>query len=351
MKIILLTNGLGTGGAEKQLAILANKLSEKGYDVSIFSLIKPGNGIRYLNENQKEKLISFDLSKSKTSYIYALLAIIKIMKESPDVLITFMVQSNVLGLIIERISNSINVITSVRTQYVETKWLNLMKVLSKNKSAFVVNSVDSKQMLDKENVRGKKEIIPNFIGEFKPGDLNTENNTSKNSFRWIALGTVRKPKAYDVLANAMSGASGKRIIDIYGDIFDEEWGPNQALNVASIRFKGYASNIHNLLSKADAFVLCSRWEGQPNALMEAALHALPIVTTNVGGVNSFLKNTISAIIIPPEDELALKKAILKVETMSVKERSQMGRKAKEAVLGYFDDEKTLNKWERACFYN
>ena len=51
-----------------------------------------------------------------------------------------------------------------------------------------------------------------------------------------------------------------------------------------VRLLGYRSDAVEVLAAADVFVLASRWEGLPVALMEAAALGLPMVLSDVGGM-------------------------------------------------------------------
>ena len=50
-----------------------------------------------------------------------------------------------------------------------------------------------------------------------------------------------------------------------------------------VHFLGNISTVAQFLHDADAFVMCSAWEGLPIALIEATMTGLPVLVTNVGG--------------------------------------------------------------------
>ncbi|MEW8084675.1 MAG: glycosyltransferase family 4 protein [Candidatus Thiodiazotropha endolucinida] len=74
---------------------------------------------------------------------------------------------------------------------------------------------------------------------------------------------------------------------------------------------GGKKKINELLGLG-AFVLCSKWEGFPNSLLEAASLGIPIVATDIGAVSGILTHGTNALIAPPKDPFALAKNIRKV---------------------------------------
>jgi glycosyltransferase involved in cell wall biosynthesis len=82
-----------------------------------------------------------------------------------------------------------------------------------------------------------------------------------------------------------------------------------------VRFAGVVSPGPDLLSeydRADLFVLPSRIEGVPRALLEAAARLLPVVATSVGGVPHMMRDGESGLIVPPDDPEAMANAIGRV---------------------------------------
>lgn len=67
-----------------------------------------------------------------------------------------------------------------------------------------------------------------------------------------------------------------------------------------------------LLANTACFVLPSRYEGLPLALLEAMLSGVPIVATKVGGVPDVVENGRHALLVPPGDVGALAEALTSV---------------------------------------
>jgi glycosyltransferase involved in cell wall biosynthesis len=78
-----------------------------------------------------------------------------------------------------------------------------------------------------------------------------------------------------------------------------------------VQWHGFVPDAGQLLSAFDVFVLSSRTEGTPIALFEAMAAGVPIVATSVGGVPDVITDA-EALLVPPEDPLALATAIRRV---------------------------------------
>ena len=64
----------------------------------------------------------------------------------------------------------------------------------------------------------------------------------------------------------------------------------------------------------DTLALSSTKEGFPYSILEAGLAGVPVVATDVGGVNEVIKDGETGILIEPKNSQALTEAILKLES-------------------------------------
>ena len=79
----------------------------------------------------------------------------------------------------------------------------------------------------------------------------------------------------------------------------------------SVEVTGSVPNtkVPEYLAKMSIFVLPSRYEGLPNALLQAMAAGLPIVATSVGSVSDIIINGRNGLLVSPEDVNELAKAI------------------------------------------
>lgn len=76
-----------------------------------------------------------------------------------------------------------------------------------------------------------------------------------------------------------------------------------------VHFLGVEGNVAELLRAADLFVLGSRWEGTPLAVMEAMATGLPVVATAVGGVPGLVEHAVTGLLVPAGEPEKLADAI------------------------------------------
>lgn len=99
---------------------------------------------------------------------------------------------------------------------------------------------------------------------------------------------------------------------------------------ASVSLQGNQSEITRFLDSADVFVLPSRWEGLPVALLEAMGSGLPVVATHVEGVEEVVQDQVQGLLVPPEDAGALEQALLKLIPRP-ELRAKMGQAARQRI--------------------
>ncbi|HEX7734744.1 MAG TPA: glycosyltransferase family 4 protein [Ktedonobacteraceae bacterium] len=108
----------------------------------------------------------------------------------------------------------------------------------------------------------------------------------------------------------------------------------------SVEFCGTRLDIPQLLQDAWGFVLPSRWEGMPNALLEAMSCALPCIATRVSGSEDVLEQGQNGLLVEPEQPQQLAYALrLLIEDADL--AMQLGWLGYETVLRYYQINTTV----------
>jgi glycosyltransferase involved in cell wall biosynthesis len=95
-----------------------------------------------------------------------------------------------------------------------------------------------------------------------------------------------------------------------------------------VHLLGKRYDIPDCLAGSDIFVLASKYEGNPLAVMEAMAAGLPVIATAVGGVPELVESGQQGLIVPPEDLAALTQAMRNLQEDPWK-RSRMAASAQE----------------------
>lgn len=80
----------------------------------------------------------------------------------------------------------------------------------------------------------------------------------------------------------------------------------------AVTFAGEVAEVAPWLAAADLLVLPSRWEGCPNAVLEAMSAGLPVVATDVGGTPELVLDGVTGRLVPPREPMALARAVIDV---------------------------------------
>jgi glycosyltransferase involved in cell wall biosynthesis len=133
----------------------------------------------------------------------------------------------------------------------------------------------------------------------------------------MAMGRLQREKAYDVLLRAFSSvlkAFPSARLTILGEGPLETQLKKQAVELGvdrAVAFPGFQKNPWPYLKHADLFVLASRFEGLPNALLEVLALGVPVVASDCpGGVREIQQAVGEIALVPPEDDAAMTAAIV-----------------------------------------
>jgi glycosyltransferase involved in cell wall biosynthesis len=192
-------------------------------------------------------------------------------------------------------------------------------------------------------------VLGNFVPNV-PDVARTDPGNEPPLFLFSA-GTEALRKGYDVLLDAIEAMRQDdatvrfRFIAAPPRVVEEIAARGLAEVVETTGTLQHAEMVQQYLA-CDAFVLPSRAEGFPNAMLEAMATGLPVVATPVGAIPDVLQDGVTGFIVPVGDAAALRQAI---ETLAgdASLRQRMGQAARQHVLQTFTPEQVLPVLDRA----
>lgn len=307
MKLLFITYGLSSGGAERFLTDMLSELSNKrDADISLLFLKSdefPEN-IFYLPELDKRvKVESLGLTKITPSIIFKLQHYIKAM--NPDVvhvhlspIILFCINAilfNHKPVYMETLHNEVDRIDN------SNKIKRWLKHLVYHMANVKIITISDKNACEFERVYGRKcdTLIYNGRKKVEPSQnfekVKAEVESYKKDSETLVVTHIARcagQKNQDVLIDGFNKvmADGKNVILlIIGNGFDSERGQKlKAKANVNIHFLGEKHDVQDYLMCSDAFCLSSLYEGMPITLIEALAYGCIPLSTPVSGVTDLV---------------------------------------------------------------
>jgi GalNAc-alpha-(1->4)-GalNAc-alpha-(1->3)-diNAcBac-PP-undecaprenol alpha-1,4-N-acetyl-D-galactosaminyltransferase len=348
VKIAFIISSLTSGGAERVLCLIANYWARKNYSIAIITL--DNQTPFYLLEGgiKLEPLSLLRNSDSVFSAIANNIARIKTIRKKlieidPDIVISFMTETNIISTIGCRIINK-PIIISERTCYDFLKsraWIILRKLVYRFSNVLVVQT-----NYDKEKYNRLSNIFvinnPLNLEEMIPNNDREENNI-------LAVGRLDRVKGFDRLIRAYSLLESKNWkLTIVGEGSERNSLKKliHDLNLEDyIRMPGRTKAIEKWYKKSSIFVLSSRIEGFPNALCEAMAYGCACVGFDcIAGPNEIITDKVNGYLVKNGDINAL---AAKIDFLinNPAERRRTGNEAMK-ISERLNIDSIMSKWEK-----
>ena len=181
-------------------------------------------------------------------------------------------------------------------------------------------------------------------------DLKPEIRIANNKFVIGNIGRLMFQKGQEYLIEAAMMLKNKGY-DFEYHIYGEGEKKDELSNLIkrhkledTVFLKGYTKDIYSTLKSFDIFALPSRYEGIPYVILEAMKASVPVIATEVGGINEVIMNMINGILIQKEDPNQLAASILKLYD-SEKLRNDFTIQARKDFIEKYTIEKTIEEVE------
>ena len=117
-------------------------------------------------------------------------------------------------------------------------------------------------------------------------------------------------KGVDVLISACARVAAPVRLEVFGDGSERARLQRQAIALhVDAHFHGEVANVRERLAGLDVFVLPSRAENSPLAVVEAMAQGLPVIGTRVGGVAELVDDGRTGLLVEPGDSEGLAAAL------------------------------------------
>lgn len=324
-KVLFLVFSLGRGGAERVFSILLRQMDRVCFELHLAVLQPDG---QYMGDIPDD-VVLHNLNVSRVRY--AVPAIVRLVRKvRPQVVIATLPAMN-MGLIIARpllprrtrimIRQTAIASALVLDEAHPRLWTWLHRHLCKRADRIICPSdAVVKDMVEHFGVPREK-----IVRIYNPVDVARvqalaglgDNPFSGSGPQLVAAGRLSREKGFDILLDAMPEVlrhlpNAQLSVLGEGSLLAELKQRAQRLGVAEqVHLLGFQSNPWRFMRHADLFVLPSRQEGMPNAVLEALALGKQVVATDCpGGIREIQGCSDRVVLVPPEDPRALAEAIV-----------------------------------------
>ena len=336
MVISFVLASLGSGGAERVVSLLANKMSEHGHQIEIICL--KFNDVYYQLDSRVKVTFAMQHTKNRFSEIFWLRNYIK--KQEPDVVIPF-TEGVYCFTILALLGTRIPIIASERLDPAAMSLpRKILKRLLLPYADWLVVQTESIKAYFPKRIQKKTSVIYNPVNDevFENPRMDSRVQSSKrkradsydhsghdfchNSSKQTSLTDLVAPKIQSSKQNRIISIARlypqknqKMMIEAFARIADEfpDWqlvifgeGPLRAeleSLVSSVKLEGRVllpgrtEHVIEELRKSKIFCLSSDYEGMSNSMIEAICVGLPVISTKVSGTEELIHDGYNGVLV------------------------------------------------------
>ena len=345
-KIICFIDSFNSGGAQKQMMMLANGLDKEHkvqtlqyHDLDFFS--------KSINHNIKQHKIL-----EKNIIVRLIKLILFFYKENPDVIIAFLTGPNNYAALYKAIFFWRKTRLIVGERNLNIKPLKLKDLLIRFSHLFanyiVCNSNAQREKLN-PYFRRKLKFIPNGnnVDEINHKIFSV---SKPDSYKLIVAGRFidqKNPLGLLMAINSLPDIS----VYWYGEVFKDYSIYSECLNyikthnVINFHFMKTTSNIYKEMLEYDALILPSFYEGCPNAIIDAMFCGLPVLASNVSDNSLYLEHQ-KELIFDPNNIEDIRNKILKFISLDLNRLQSISNSNIVKAIEFFNSDTMTNNYSK-----
>lgn len=321
MKIAFVVNSLQTGGAERTVSYLSEAFANLGNEVYI---VITSDEV-YYELSPKIKICCLNMQKEthKNMVVRVFAKILRcvlqrktLFKIKPDIVLAIQpANAELIYGVKKKIGFRLYVSERSNPAMVDSKTMRRNMRVMRNADGVIFQTERAKQFYPKY-VQDKSCVISNAIGNPYVSEV---KSFTKRRNAIVAIGRLHKVKDYETLMKAFRQVYSLHkdyTLEIYGDGVEKDNLVKLAnrLNLKDlVKFMGNHKDAIVKAADASCYVLSSKHEGMPNALMEAMAVGLPCVSTDCpNGPAELIQNGINGLLVPVGEPKIMANAILRM---------------------------------------
>lgn len=322
LPVTLVISSLSAGGSERVLSVMANHWAAKDRQVTLVTLSDTSDDHYALDARVRR--VALGVASVSNSPWVALASNARrivtlrraIRETAAPVVISFGDRTNVLTLL-ATVGTGIRVIVAERTDPRRSKlgraWSRLRTLTYRRAYRLVVQT--GGLMSWASPLVGAQRC---FVIENPVRDVDTRSWTEapeRTSRTVLGVGRLVRLKGFDILLRAFAQVAQE--FDDWNVVILGEGGEREALGDLArhlaidgrLSMPGLVLDPERVMARSDLFVLASRYEGFPNALLEAMGVGMAVIGTKTAGSSEIIKDGLNGLLVPIDDAPALAQAM------------------------------------------
>lgn len=354
MKVLFITGTLTHGGAERVISVVSSQLAGFGHDVSVIVYKKHAGEYPVDSKVRLHYLAQSEEQYDRISSLGRVILIRRLLKKiRPDVAVGFL--EGGYGMFVSSMGLHFKKVASARInpRYIleeggsrgilNNMWFN-------HADAVVMQTASQMKLLPSRCGWQNCTVIPNPVSE--SALKCPEHDFNRPFSRIVMVGRLDEQKDYPMAIEAMRLVHEKLPdirLDIYGEGEQRVFLENKISELGLdgvVCLKGWTNDTLSQYGRSDLYLMCSRYEGMPNALMEAMACGLVCISTDCEtGPSDLISDGRNGFLIPVGDSSSMAERIISIAGISAKERAAMGAEAKATILSSYSSQMIGRRWE------
>lgn len=333
LRVALVIQSLGGGGAERVTTHLSASLAEAGHEVAVITLASARldayalhPAVRRIDLSPFDRRPDGGTASGLSGNVRRIRALRRALRESdPDVAVAMMTTSNVL-LAMAALGLRCATVGSERIHPPQLPlsrvWEGLRWLAYRGLDALVVLTGETAEWARRRTLARRTEVIPNPVVWPIPagrGGARPDDTIAPARRLLLAVGRLEHQKGFDLLLDAFARIAPSRpdwdlAIVGEGTLRDTLVRRSEALALRGrVHLPGRAGDVEAWYRRADVFVLSSRFEGFPNTLVEAMACGRPVVGFACPtGPADIVRDGEDGLLVPNGDVVALGNALARL---------------------------------------
>ncbi len=365
MRVLFFIDSLASGGAQRQLVELALGLRSRHDEVcvvyyekhSFFNEELERAGVRVIETIQHSK---FENIRNFRRLLY---------KIKPDIVQAYLHGPGVIAELASFFNKKWKLVTTERSIYnlkFQKKFTFIVgRQLHRLSDWIVVNSYSNMEFLKNSApyLKKKVSVIINSVDldRFHPSDQRSQSNRDE-LFEFIHIGSMSSIKNAPAIVRALAllrektdrdfrlcwiGRADRNSPDHMATLTEAQQLTRENDLEDNFQFIGEKHDVENHMRASDALILCSKYEGLPNAICEGMASGLPIVASRVSDNEKLVQEGVNGFLCDPFDIESMAeafKACLELSENDYKKLKVASRRKAEEIFDpkrYIDEYKGL----------